>query len=173
MQSGLCRPCVCGLLIIMDGSGEKRPKPAGAGMGRRRPSGSPTKTRLPKPADVGVARTFLRECWSVAEMAGIAAIFEHVQGSMAAWRFLACPDRGHVRLELRNVVAKYPYEKSCRFPGIQPNSGHRDYSHLSCGVAETQLGLVPLNVLSRSIATHHTQALRTKPLGAPRTARQK
>jgi hypothetical protein len=25
------------LLIIMDGSGEKRPKPAGAGMGRRRP----------------------------------------------------------------------------------------------------------------------------------------
>jgi len=50
---------------------------------------------------------------------------------------------GHVRLELRNVVAKYPYEKSRRFPGIQPNSGHRDYSRLSCGVAETQLGLVP------------------------------
>jgi hypothetical protein len=44
---------------------------------------------------------------------------------------------GHVRLELRNVVAKYPYEKSRRFPGIQPNSGHRDYSRLSCGVAET------------------------------------
>ena len=35
---------------------------------------------------------------------------------------------GHVRLELRNVVAKYPFERSLRFPGIQPNSGHRDYS---------------------------------------------
>jgi hypothetical protein len=23
----------------------------------------------------------------------------------------------------------------------QPNSGHRDYSHLSCGVEQTQLGL--------------------------------
>src|SRR5437660_10280536 len=45
--------------------------------------------------------------------------------------------------DLRNVVAKNPYEKSRRFPGIEPNSGHRDYSRLSCGVAETQLGLVP------------------------------
>ena len=40
---------------------------------------------------------------------------------------------GHVRLELRNVGAKYPFERSPRFPGIQPNSGHRDYSRLSCG----------------------------------------
>jgi hypothetical protein len=40
---------------------------------------------------------------------------------------------GHVRLELRNVVANYPFESSHRFPGIQPNSGHRDYSRLSCG----------------------------------------
>src|SRR5262249_23397896 len=47
---------------------------------------------------------------------------------------------GHVRLELRNVVAKYPFERSPRFAGIQPNSGHRDYSRLSCGAGETQLG---------------------------------
>ena len=49
-------------------------------------------------------------------------------------------DPGHVRLELRNVVAKYPFERSLRFPGIQQNSDHRDYSPLSCGVGWTQLG---------------------------------
>jgi len=47
---------------------------------------------------------------------------------------------GHVGLELRNVVAKNRLEKSHRFPGNQPNSGHRDDSRLSCGVGETQLG---------------------------------
>src|SRR5262249_21530082 len=31
-------------------------------------------------------------------------------------------------------------ERSHRFQGIQPNSGHRDYSRLSCGVEDTQLG---------------------------------
>jgi hypothetical protein len=40
---------------------------------------------------------------------------------------------GHVRLELRNVGAKYPFESSYRFPGIQANSCHRDHSRLSCG----------------------------------------
>ena len=40
---------------------------------------------------------------------------------------------GHVRLELRNVVANYPFERPHRFAGIRPNSGHRDYSRLSCG----------------------------------------
>jgi hypothetical protein len=39
---------------------------------------------------------------------------------------------GHVRFELRNVVANYPFEKSHRFEGIQPNSGHGDHSRLSC-----------------------------------------
>jgi hypothetical protein len=39
-----------------------------------------------------------------------------------------------VGLELRNVGANYPFERSHRFAGIQPNSGHRDYSRLSCGV---------------------------------------
>ena len=34
----------------------------------------------------------------------------------------------------------YPFERSHRFAGIRPNSGHRDYSRLSCGIEETQLG---------------------------------
>src|SRR5215813_4069906 len=45
---------------------------------------------------------------------------------------------GHVRFELRNVVANYPFERSHGFPGIKPNSGHQDYSRLSCGVEDTQ-----------------------------------
>jgi hypothetical protein len=49
-----------------------------------------------------------------------------------------------VGLELRNVGANYPFERSHRFAaGIQPNSGHRDYSRLSCGVWETQLEPMP------------------------------
>jgi hypothetical protein len=47
---------------------------------------------------------------------------------------------GHVRLDLRNVAAKYPFERSHGFPGIQPNSGRRGYLRLSCGAGETQLG---------------------------------
>src|SRR5258708_3291389 len=47
---------------------------------------------------------------------------------------------GHVGLELRNVVANYPFERPHKFPGIPPNSDLRDHSRLSCGVAETQLG---------------------------------
>jgi hypothetical protein len=47
---------------------------------------------------------------------------------------------GHVRLELRNVGAKYPFERSRRFPGIQANSGNADRSRLSCEVGDTQLG---------------------------------
>ena len=40
-------------------------------------------------------------------------------------------DHGIYR-DLRNVVAQYPFERSHRFPVIQPNSGHRDYSRSSC-----------------------------------------
>jgi hypothetical protein len=47
---------------------------------------------------------------------------------------------GDVRLELRNVVTKYSFERSQRFRQIQPNSGDRDYSRLSCGAWETPLG---------------------------------
>jgi hypothetical protein len=43
-------------------------------------------------------------------------------------------------LELRNVGANYPFERSHRFAGICPNSGHSDYSRLSCGGRNTQLG---------------------------------
>ncbi len=50
---------------------------------------------------------------------------------------------GHVGLELRNVDANYPFERSHRFAGIQPNSGFGDYSRLSCGVGDTQLGRRP------------------------------
>jgi hypothetical protein len=48
-----------------------------------------------------------------------------------------------VGFELRNVVANYPFQRSHRFPGIEPNSGHRDYSRLSCGVGEARLGPSP------------------------------
>jgi hypothetical protein len=48
-------------------------------------------------------------------------------------------DHGIYR-DLRNVDANYPCESSHRFAGIQPNSGFGDYSRLSCGVGETQLG---------------------------------
>jgi hypothetical protein len=35
-------------------------------------------------------------------------------------------DHGIYR-DLRNVVANYPFERSHRFAGVQPNSGYRDY----------------------------------------------
>src|SRR5262249_30832015 len=50
---------------------------------------------------------------------------------------------GHVRLEFRNVVTKYPFERSHRFPLIQPNSGHRDYSRSSCDGGRRSSALVP------------------------------
>src|SRR5215469_8110302 len=56
--------------------------------------------------------------------------------------------------DLRNVVAKYPFERSHRFPGIQPNSGHRDYLRLSCGVEDTQLeprARISAGVLTRTL----------------------
>jgi hypothetical protein len=46
---------------------------------------------------------------------------------------------GHIRLELRNIVANYPFERSCRFLEMKPNSGHRDNSRLSCGARDAQL----------------------------------
>src|SRR6516225_4003853 len=48
-------------------------------------------------------------------------------------------DHGIYR-DLRNVVANYAFEKSRRFAGNQPNSGHGDHSRLSCGAGDTQLG---------------------------------
>jgi hypothetical protein len=46
-------------------------------------------------------------------------------------------------LELRNVDADYLFERSHGFAGIEPNSGFGDYSRLSCGVGDTQLGRRP------------------------------
>src|SRR5436309_8512170 len=42
--------------------------------------------------------------------------------------------------DLRNVDANYLFERLHRFAGIQPNSGFGDYSRLSCGAGDTQLG---------------------------------
>src|SRR6516164_8664598 len=42
--------------------------------------------------------------------------------------------------DLRNVGANYAFEKSRRFAGSEPNSGHGDHSRLSCGAGDTQLG---------------------------------
>ena len=47
---------------------------------------------------------------------------------------------GHVRFELRNVGANYPFESSRGFPGSEPNSGQGDHSRLSCSAGHTQLG---------------------------------
>jgi hypothetical protein len=48
---------------------------------------------------------------------GCSAIFELVETRLHG---------GVGGLELRNVVAKYPFERSRSFPVIQPNSGRRD-----------------------------------------------
>jgi hypothetical protein len=47
---------------------------------------------------------------------------------------------GHVRFELRNVVANYPFESSRESSRSEPNSGHGDHSRLSCSAGDTQLG---------------------------------
>src|SRR5919201_611816 len=54
--------------------------------------------------------------------------------------------------DLRNVVANYLFERSHRFAGIQPNSGHGDYSHLSCGAGDTQLGAGSAGIFSERSA---------------------
>src|SRR4029077_13809369 len=71
-----------------------------------------------------------------------------LRSNVSWWR----PDcvAGHVRLELRNVDTNYPFERSHRFAGIQPNSDFRDYSRLSCGVGDTQLGRRPGSRLARA-----------------------
>ena len=42
--------------------------------------------------------------------------------------------------DLRNVGENYPFERSHRFPVIQPNSGQGDHSSLSCSAGDKQLG---------------------------------
>ena len=63
--------------------------------------------------------------------------------------------------DLRNVVANYLFESSHRFPGIQPNSGHRDYSSLSCDLGETQLGpsaTISVGMLARALVNRQINA---------------
>jgi hypothetical protein len=74
---------------------------------------------------------------------GPAAIARASSACAPAGRHRANCLAGHVGLELRNVDANYPFERSHRFAGIQPNSGFGDYSRLSCGVGDTQLGRRP------------------------------
>jgi hypothetical protein len=79
---------------------------------------------------------------------------------------------GHARLELRNVGNNYPFERSHRFPGIKPNSGHRDYSRLNCGggenaaracgdfrgrsvIGRSRLARIPEMIRRRPIEQHH------------------
>src|SRR5262249_23927330 len=59
---------------------------------------------------------------------------------------------GHVRFELRNVVANYPFERSHRFAGIQPNSGPRDHSRLSCSAGIRSSGLGSAGIFSKRSA---------------------
>jgi hypothetical protein len=71
--------------------------------------------------------------------------------------------------DLRNVVANYPFERSHRFAGIQSNSGFRDYSRLSCGVGDTQLGAGICRDLQQAFCTevgHHAASTRRHELAA-------
>jgi hypothetical protein len=53
---------------------------------------------------------------------------------------------------LGNVAAKYPFERSHGFPGIQPNSSDRDYSRLSCAAGEMPLGPRAVGIFSKRYA---------------------
>src|SRR5438270_4348041 len=71
--------------------------------------------------------------------------------------------------DLRNVVANYPFEKSRRFGGIQPNSGHGDQSRLSCSAGDKQLGAGFCRDLQQAFYTdvgHHTASPRRHELAA-------
>jgi hypothetical protein len=59
---------------------------------------------------------------------------------------------GHVGLELRNVVANYPFESSRGFPGSEPNCGHGDHSRLSCSAGMRSSGLGSAGVFSKRSA---------------------
>src|SRR5438445_3865692 len=59
---------------------------------------------------------------------------------------------GHVRFELRNVVANYPFESSRGFPGSEPNCGHGDHSRLSCSTGIRSSGLGSAGIFSKRSA---------------------
>src|SRR5262249_2344655 len=71
--------------------------------------------------------------------------------------------------ELRNVVANYPFERSHRFAGIQPNSGQGGHSRLSCSGGDTQLGAGFCRDLQQAFCTgvgHHAASPRRHDLAA-------
>ena len=53
----------------------------------------------------------------------------------------------------QNVVANYPFERSHRFAGIQPNSGPGDHSRLSCSAGIRSSGWVLPGLLSMLVDT--------------------
>jgi hypothetical protein len=79
-------------------------------------------------------------------------------------------------LELRNVDANYPFERSHRFAGIEPNSGHGDDSPLSCSAADTQLGAGFCRDFQQAFCTdigHHAASPRRHELAAISSPDQK
>src|SRR5256886_13088527 len=54
--------------------------------------------------------------------------------------------------DLRNVAINYPFVRAHRFAGIQPNSGRRDYSRLSCAAGEMPLGPRAAGIFSKRCA---------------------
>src|SRR6266540_3557333 len=62
--------------------------------------------------------------------------------------------------DLRNVGAKYPFERSHRFAGIQPNSRHRDNSRLSCRGGDTQLRPGSARIFRKRFASSDVNARR-------------
>src|SRR5262249_5505019 len=73
---------------------------------------------------------------------------ERVPGSHLSWWRLDCL-AGVRGLELRNVVANYPFESSRGFPGCEPDSGHGDHSRLSCSAAATDFAAGRLRCICR------------------------
>ena len=68
-------------------------------------------------------------CWlrrSAAHISGKTA--KNANGLLPAVCSISALLQNLDRIELRNVVAKYPFGRSRISPGTQANSGHRDYS---------------------------------------------
>src|SRR5262249_38091304 len=71
--------------------------------------------------------------------------------------------------DLRDVVAKYPFESSRGFPGSEPNSVQGDVSRLSCSAGDKQLGAGFCRDLQQAFCTdvgHHAASPRSHDLAA-------
>src|SRR5207244_4911435 len=97
----------------------------------------------------------------------------HRRSSANGWWRSDCV-AGVVGLELRNVGANYPFEKSRRFPAIQPNLVTGDGSRLSCGVADTAIldpRLYPLVIGERVRDKIAKTQLDVRPMSWPPSAK--